>query len=861
MDDAGLPNEAKTQPDGDVDLESTFDERSRTAQSPRRFPHFPAPPAPPPSAQLAGRTFEERYALGDELARGAMGRVLAAQDRAIGREVAIKMMLGLPSERAMARFERESRMTARLQHPGIIPVYEVGRCATGEPYIVMRLVHGAPMSERIAAAKTLPERLRLLPHALAAIDALAYAHEREIIHRDLKPHNVLLGQFGETVVIDWGLAKDLRAREDSGDSLDTDSAQSGDGVLTQDGAIVGTPAYMAPEQAGGRPADKRSDVYSLGAMLYHLLSGALPFQSASVHETLLKVIHGDHQSLEEREPALPTDLVTIVRCAMSLDPAARFASAREMAEELRRFQSGQLVSAHRYSTGELVKRWLRKNRLAVAVAALAAVALAVLGVISVKRVVAERDRANREAQTAKRVAEFLTGIFKDTSPSETRGSQITARELLDRAAGTIDNDLQEDPVVQANLMETMGVAYSDLGLNQPAEALYRKALAADLRALGPHAMQTLSAETQLSILLYQSGRYAEAEPMMRELVDERMRMQGPDSRQTLGAQGNLANLLEDTGHHDEAAKMIEDGAARRLKLFGPDDPDTITAQSNVISLYISARRLDLGIPLARQLLAVRIRKLGADDPQSIEMAMGLADILVDDFQYAEAEQVALQTLERARRVLGPEHPTTLNLQSTLGKIDWLQRRLPEAEKLLRETVDAMSRVDGSEHPDTLITKSRLAATLDAEGKLAEAIAVTEENLKGREKVFGPESQDTLHVVGFLGELYVESGRLAEGEPLILREHEGMLKALGPTDPETADALALVAKLRLAQGDEARGLELLQQALPDMSEDALRGMPHDPQMRKHQGDPRFAPFFAGVKSRLDKFDADRAARTK
>ncbi len=866
-----VPSDAKTRPDAasDEDLESTFDQKSRQPAS--ASPRFPEHPRFQAASHLdaAGRPgaplpFEQRYALGEELARGAMGRVMAATDLPIGREVAIKLMLGLPSERAMSRFERESRMTARLQHPGIIPVYEVGRTAAGDPYIVMRLVHGQPLSDRIAAAASLAERLRLLPHALAAIDALAYAHGKEIIHRDLKPHNVLIGEFGETVVIDWGLAKDLRSGEASVEASDTGEtsplAQTGN-ALTQDGAVIGTPAYMSPEQASGQPADKRSDVYSLGAMLYHLLCGALPFQSSSVHETLIKVISGDLQPLEEREPALPTDLISIVRCAMSRDPDRRFPSAAAMAEELRRFLSGQLVSAHRYSTGELAARWLRKNRLAVAVAALALLALAGVGAVSVRRIVAEREQANRAAATAQREADFLTSIFKDSSPSETRGNTITARELLDRAAAQIDSRLEEDPSVQANLMVVMGQVYEDLGLSQQAEALYRKAVATDLRALGPHHLQTLSATNDLAILLYESGRFPEAEKLMRELVDERMRTLGPDDRKTLGAQGNLANLLLDTGRHDEGLKMVEDGLARRLRVFGPDDPDTVTAQSNLAAVYGEDDRPDLALPLARQTVAKKEKHPGPDPPAVLELLNGVAGLYMDDGDLPEAEAVATRVLEARKRVLGPTHPATYISEVTVGSIYWHQHRFAEAEKLLREASAGLVETAGADHPDSMLAKSRLAALLDSEGKLPEAIALTQELVERRQRVFGPEDRQSLRAVGNLGVLYMAAGRFAEAEAPLISANQGMLKAFGPNDADTADTSMRLGLFRLSRGDDAGALKLLNQALPALDHWGLADLPEEKLLLSHANDPRFAALLAGAKARADKLEADRVARMK
>jgi WD40 repeat protein len=347
----------------------------------------------------------ESYAREHEVARGGMGRILAARDRRLGRPVAIKEMLpGHPG--AAARFEREALLTARLQHPSIVTVYEAGRWPGGEPFYAMRFVDGRPLDRLIEETRSLADRLRLLPQMIAVAEAMAYAHAQHVIHRDLKPANVLVGQFGETVVVDWGLAKDLRLPEEAQVAAAVGPAAD----LTTVGSVLGTPAYMPPEQARGESADQRSDVYALGAMLYHLLCGRRAYEAASSDEVLRLVLGGPPPPLGERERAVPQDLATIVAKAMARNPADRYPSARELADDLVRFQAGQLVAAHRYSRRERALRFLRRHRTPLAVAALAALLLAALATASVTRIHRERREAvqAREAAEAQRDAVLLS---------------------------------------------------------------------------------------------------------------------------------------------------------------------------------------------------------------------------------------------------------------------------------------------------------------------------------------------------------------------------------------------------------------------------------------------------------------------
>ncbi len=343
----------------------------------------------------------DRYALGDVHAAGGLGRVLRARDRRLHRTVAVKELLQR-TPAAEARFVREALITAQLEHPGIVPVHDAGRWPTGEPYYSMKLVSGRTLRDLIQSRVELADRLALVPNAIAVAEAIAYAHSRGVIHRDIKPPNVLVGDFGETLVIDWGLAKDLSGRvaEPEVEQIAVATGSGSGDLATEVGNVMGTPAYMSPEQARGEDLDARADVYSLGALLYELLVGQPPHTGPSVQDVLASAQRGDVVPLAEREPGAPPDLRAIVDKAMASDRADRYPSAVEMAADLRRFQTGQLVTARSYSTPVLLWRWVARHRAIVAVAAAAAVALAVTGAVSFRRVMAQRNRAETQMHIA-----------------------------------------------------------------------------------------------------------------------------------------------------------------------------------------------------------------------------------------------------------------------------------------------------------------------------------------------------------------------------------------------------------------------------------------------------------------------------
>ena len=348
--------------------------------------------APPPSARYLDR---------HEIARGGLGRISRTRDQHLGRAVVVKEMLR--RGRDEARFVREAIVTASLQHPGIVPVYDAGRWAGGEPFFAMRPIEGRQLGEALAAATTLDARLALLPNLLRATEAVAYAHAHGVIHRDLKPSNILVGAYGDTVVIDWGLAKRI-GTVGTDSTVDSDAAELppiSDGAHTVAGAVMGTPAYMPPEQAESSDAvDARADVYALGAILYQLLVGAPPFTGTSSEQILDRVRSEPPKPVTDVVPAAPRDLVAIVDKAMARDAADRYPTARELVAELERFTTGRLVAAHAYTRRELIARFVRKNRAAVSVAAIAFATIAVAGAIAINQILDARTQAQREKTQA-----------------------------------------------------------------------------------------------------------------------------------------------------------------------------------------------------------------------------------------------------------------------------------------------------------------------------------------------------------------------------------------------------------------------------------------------------------------------------
>jgi hypothetical protein len=370
------------------------------------------PASSPPEGEAPAPASGDRYRLGAELGRGGMGRVVEAFDTQLGRTVAYKEVLPNAASGLARRFRREVEITARLEHPSIVPLYDSGTTSDGRPFYVMRRVTGRPLDELIARTRTLADRMALVPNLLAACDAIGHAHQRGVIHRDLKPGNILVGELGETVVIDWGLAKAIGEKDQI-----SNAPASGDSLQTQIGSVFGTPGFMAPEQARGEELDTAGDVFALGACLYHLLSGRPPVRGTSATEVIASTLKHEIKPLRDVVEGVPAELAAIVGKALAFAAKDRYANAGELAEDLRRFTTGQLVAAHDYTRLQRLRRFARRNRAPLTVAALALAGVAAVSWIGVHSVMRERDVANAERAHAQ----------QQTALAEKRAAELAQR--------------------------------------------------------------------------------------------------------------------------------------------------------------------------------------------------------------------------------------------------------------------------------------------------------------------------------------------------------------------------------------------------------------------------------------------------
>jgi eukaryotic-like serine/threonine-protein kinase len=685
------------------------------------------------------------YRLIKKLGQGGMGQVwLAEQTAPVRRQVALKLIkAGLYDDSVLQRFLSERQSLAIMEHPSIARVFDAGATLDGQPYLVMEYVPGQPITKYCDQRHLrIQDRLELF---IKVCDGVQHAHQKAIIHRDLKPANILVIEIdGKPTprIIDFGLAK----------SINLPAAD--ETLFTQAGGFVGTPAYMSPEQSDPviRDIDTRVDVYSLGVILYELLTGSLPIDPKQLgNKPLYEVVRQLREQdaprpstkvqTEKESPAstaemrgtdsrhltrlLHGDLDWIAMKALEKERERRYGTPSELAADLGRHLRHEPVLARPASTGYRLQRYVRRHRVAMGVATGLALLLAgfsVVEALQVRRVTLERDRAARERDRATRITDFMTGMFQVSDPSQARGNKVTAREILDKASTEIDPGLSKDPDLQAQMMFTMGNVYEKLGLYPQSQSLLTRALDIQRQALGPEDLSTLGSMQSLSDIYLHEGRYADAEKLLNETLNARRRILGPQNPDTVKSLNDLGLVYTAEGRFANAEKALREALEIKTRLLGPDNPSTLNSMENLGNVFEATGHHADAEKLYLQALNIRLRVQGPDAPDTLNAMTNLGNILDNEGHHADAEKLLRDALGIETRILGPEHPATLASMHNLGDILFEEGRYREAGKLMRNTLNVSRRVLGPENPDSAASIYSLGSIALAMGNRDEALS-------------------------------------------------------------------------------------------------------------------------------------------
>jgi serine/threonine protein kinase/tetratricopeptide (TPR) repeat protein len=768
---------------------------------------------PKPDEAILVEVNPGHYEIKGEFARGGMGRVLLARDRRLNRTVANKELHANAGPGAPGRFVREAFITARLQHPAIVPVYEAGRWRGGRPFYAMKLVEGHTLDDLLRAAPDIGDRLALLPHLIAVVDAVAYAHGRRVVHRDLKPANVIVGAFGETVVVDWGLARDLDAAG-APDELEQRRNEEVDASQTVTGTILGTPHYMAPEQARGLAVDERADVYALGAMLYFLLTGVPPHAGGSGQEVLAAAVSGGIEPVERLQPDAPPDLVAIVKKAMAAVPENRYPTALELAADLRRFETGKLVSAYSYSTRELIRRFVHRHRAEVIVAAVLSTVLTVavaVGFVAVRRQArlaeAERDRAQIAAKRAEQIDAFLVAMLGSADP-RVLGRDVTVASVLDAASARVDSELGDQPDVKAAVLATLGTTYQGLGLLAQARERLAAALEAARTAYGPEHIEVARALNLQAGAAEDEGNYPEAERLGRQALAMLERLGETGAEDAAQVKGSLARVLRWMGQNDEAERLFREALAIQRGLEG-DHRAEIAATLNNLGVFLGQRGdWAAAEPLIREAVDLVRAVHGPEHPDVAAGLSTLGAVLEEKGDLVGAEARYRESLAMRERLLGTDHPDTARSLYALAGLEQVTGDPQGAIESCRRILALRGEVLPDAHPMVAAALHIQGLSLLDLGRPLEAEAAFRESLELRRATLPAGHWLISSSESALGLSLTAGGRYAEAEAVLLEAYTGLESALGPTHERTLEAAQRLVALYRAWGRNAEAEDWL-----------------------------------------------------
>ena len=721
------------------------------------------------------------YNIVREIGRGGMGIVYLA-DRADGQfeqAVALKLIKrGMDSELIVRRFVRERQILAHLQHPNIAHLLDGGISSSGRPYFAMEYVEGESLTSYCNSRRySIEQRLYLIQQVCEAVQ---YAHRNLVVHRDLKPGNILVSGQDKVKLLDFGIAR----------MLDGDPGGPGNTLYTEAGMRVLTPEYAAPEQVRGESITTQTDLYALGVILYELLAGVRPLKitSHAPAEVEAVVCHQipprastrvlDVDTIEETH-ALPSrrlyrqlkgDLDTICEKALHKEPGRRYSSAYELGEDIQRYLDGLPVLAQRDSLAYRTRKFVARNRASVIAAASFVVLLGFVVALYTVRLGYERDRAQQEAEKAEQTAGFLASLFEASNPTIAQGDTLNAREILDIGSARIQDELVDQPEVQAELLTVIGDAYQSLGLYTSAEEHFKSALN-NFTQLG----DTLSAETAS---LWQS----------------------------------IADIRHSLSDFSAADSSQQRALAIQEAIYGEEHPEIAQTLLKMASTNRALGNYEAAFPLYRKAVAINENTLPKDDPELGWSINNLGWALHSRGYYEEAEETYRKAETLQREYLGETHPDLAFTLNNLGGLLWTTGRFEEGESLVRESLEIRRTLYGDEHPETVQSLNNLAGLLFRKGDMEAAEPIYKKTVEVNTNMLGEKHRYVASGLSSLGTIQLKRGLYDEAEAYQLQALAIREELFGGSHRLVAISKSNLGHVYRYKGDPARAEKAYQEAL-------------------------------------------------
>lgn len=696
-----------------------------------------------------------RYRPLRRIGTGGMGVVYLAMQEHPRRDVAVKMIRAVHLNRnLLQRFKLEAQVLGRLQHPNIAQILEAGMCedeSGDRPYFAMEYIDGVPLTDYLATKKlTVLARLEMFS---TICDAVHHAHQRGVIHRDLKPANILVTDSGQPKILDFGIAR----ATDSDLQLTT--------VETDLGKFIGTVSYMSPEQVTGRSqdVDVRSDIYSLGVILYELLAERLPYdlEDRSVVEAANVVSNDEPTPLTAIRRRFRGDLNTIVLKALEKDPDRRYQSALHFAADIDRYLRDEPIVARPATTMYQIRKFAQRNRVLVAGAGAVTIAL-ILGIVGTSfGMVSAREQA-READRQREIAEAVNAFLNDdllgsANPNTGQGRDVTVRAVLDLAAQNIDERFRDQPLVAASLRVTLGRTYLGLAMYEESEAQFREAVALYTGELGLGAEDTLAARRLHGTALRLLWRLDEAEALHQESLPLAEQFLGKEHWRTADVLGELGIIHRLRGRMAEAEACYRRAIAIYDKSHGKGYRRRRVTTNNLALLLGRERRFEEAEAMYSELLAITRDAAGPRHPDTAFVLLNYSDVLWRQGKHDEAEPLNREAYDIRREALGENHPETIRTLYGLGLLHRARGDHAQAEQVQRQVLAKRLELHDEEHPDVLISRHAIATVLKDQGQVDEAIDTYRDVLAIRTRVLGVYDAETRRTGRNLYALLKEKG--------------------------------------------------------------------------------------------------------